>query len=138
MQKPNKRNYETPKIYHPIALISMMAKVLTSIVMENLSQIVEQHQLLPNTHFGGRPGRFTTNTAHYLIHKISTAWRSDKVVPVLFLDVKGAFPNAMKKRLLHNLKKRRIPTSIVNFVKLLLTNRRTKLQFNDFLSTQLW
>ena len=36
--------------------------------------------------------------------------------------------------LIHNLKKRRIPTSIVNFVKLLLTNRRTKLQFNDFIS----
>ena len=30
-----------------------MAKVLTSIVAENLSQIVKQHHLLPKTHFGG-------------------------------------------------------------------------------------
>ena len=51
----------------------------------------------------------------------------------LFLDVEGTFPNAMVDRLIHNLKKRRILISIVNFVKLLLTNRRTRLKFNDFI-----
>jgi hypothetical protein len=111
-----------------------MAKVLTAIVAENLSCIVEQHHLLPKTHFGGRPGRSTVDAVHYLVHKISAAWRDNKVASVLFLDVEGAFPNAVTTKLIHNLKKRRIPTSIVNFVTLLLTNRRTRLKFDDHVS----
>jgi Reverse transcriptase (RNA-dependent DNA polymerase) len=116
LRKPGKPSYETPKAYRPIALICTMAKVLTSIVAENLSRIVEQHRLLPKNHFGGRPGRSTADAVHYLVDKIHKAWRSNKVVSVLFLDVEGAFPNAVTSRLIHNLKKRRIPTSIVNFV----------------------
>ena len=71
---------------------------------------------------------------HYLIHKIKTAWRNDEVVSVLFLDVEGAFPNAVTDRLIHNLKKRRIPALLVGFVARLLTNRRTRLRFDDYTS----
>ena len=134
LRKPGKPSYKTLKAYRPIALISTMAKLLTSIIAESLSQIVEQHQILPKTHFGGRPGRSMTNTVHYLVHKITTAWRENKVVSVLYLDVKGAFPNAVPERLIRNLKKRQIPALIVNFVKLLLSNRKTKLKFDDHIS----
>ena len=134
LKKPGKPNYEVPKAYRPIALISTTAKVLTSIVAENLSRLVEQHRLLPRNHFGGRPGRSTADAVNYLICKINEAWRSNKVVSVLFLDVKGAFPNAVTTKLIHNLKRRRIPTAIVRFVEQLLTNRRTKLKFDDYTS----
>ena len=134
LRKPNKPSYETTKAYRPIALISTLAKVLTAIVAENLSRVTEQHQLLPKTHFGGRPGRSTADAVHYLIHKICSAWREDKVASVLFLDVEGAFPNAVTARLIHNLKKRRVPKSIVKFVKQLLANRRTRLRFDDYTS----
>ena len=134
LRKPGKPCYETPKAYRPIALISTMAKVLTSIVAENLSHIVELHQLLPKTHFGGRPGRSTADAVHYLVHKVCAAWREDKVVSVLFLDVEGAFPNAVTSKLIHNLKKRKIPTAIVSFITQLLHNRRTRLRFDDHTS----
>lgn len=109
LRKPNKPCYEVPKAYRPIALLSTTAKVLTSIVAENISLLIEQHHLLPNTHFRGRPGRSTSDAVQYLIHKIKKAWREDKVASVLFLDVEGAFPNAVTDRLIHNLKRRRIP-----------------------------
>lgn len=48
--------------------------------------------------------------------------------------MEGAFPNAVTAQLIHNLKKRRIPTKIVNFVKNLLSNRCTKLRFDDYIS----
>ena len=97
LRKPGKPNYETPKAYWPITLISMMAKILTSIVAESLSQIAEQHQLLPKNHFGGRPGQNAIDAIHYLVNKILTAWRSDKVVSVLYLDIEGTFPNTLPK-----------------------------------------
>ena len=134
LRKPGKPSYVMPKAYRPIALLSTMAKILTSIVAENISRLVESHRLLPKTHFGGRPGRTTTDAIHYLVHKIKTAWREEKVVSVLFLDVEGAFPNAVTSRLIHNLKKRGIPKSMVTFVERMLTNRRTKIKFDDHIS----
>ena len=53
---------------------------------------------------------------------------------VLFLDVKGAFPNAVKDHLLHNLKKRKIPEVYVIFMNNLLMGRNTKLKFDNFMS----
>ena len=134
LRKPDKPNYEVPKAHRPVALISTMAKVLTALVAENISRLVEQHQLLPKTHFGGRPGRTTTDALHYLVHKIKRAWGDNKVASILFLDVEGAFPNAATEKLISNLRKRRIPEVYTNFVRALLTNRRTKLKFDDFTS----
>jgi len=96
--------------------------------------MVEKSALLPDTHFGGRPGRTTTDAIHYLVGKIKAAWGKKKVASVLFLDVEGAFPNAVTDRLIHNLKKRRIPTAYVKFVERLLQGRRTKMKFDDFIS----
>lgn len=134
LRKPGKPSYETPKAYRPIALLCTMAKILTAIVAEDISRLVEEHQLLPSTHFGGRPGRTTTDALHYLTHKIKTAWRQGKVASVLFLDVEGAFPNAVTDRLVHNLRKRRIPEAYIAFIRRLLEGRRTKLKFDDFTS----
>lgn len=134
LRKPDKPNYEIPKAYRPIALISTMAKVLTALIATNISNLVEQHQLLPKTHFGGRPGRTTTDAIHFIVDKIKQAWVNNKVASILFLDVEGAFPNAVTKTLIHNLRKRRIPEAYVKFIAILLTDRRTKIKFDDFIS----
>jgi len=98
-----------------------MAKVLTSIVSKNLTMATEQNQLLPETHFRGRPCRSMTDAVHLLIHQIKEAWRKGKVVSILFLDIKGAFPNAVMDWLLHNMKNRQVPGQIVKFIRWLLT-----------------
>jgi ribonuclease HI len=134
LRKPGKPSYIVPKAYRPVVLLATMAKVLTSIVAENISLLVETYQLLPKTHFGGRPGRTTTDAIHYLIHKIKSAWREGQVASILFLDVEGAFPNAVTSKLIHNLRKRRIPVALVKFVAQLLSNRRTKIRFDDYTS----
>ena len=134
LRKPGKDDYTSPKAYRPIALLNTMGKLLTAVVAESLTFISETHQLLPRNHFGGRPGRTTTDALQTLTHLIKDAWRAKKVVGVLFLDVEAAFPNAVLERLLHNMKKRRVPTAIVNFVEHLITGRRTKLRFDDFIS----
>ena len=73
LRKLGKPNYETPKAYRPMMppmmLLSTIAKVLTAIIVMDITRLVEQHQLLPKTHFGGRPGRTTTDAIHYLVHR---------------------------------------------------------------------
>lgn len=57
-----------------------------------------------------------------------------KITSVLFLDIEGAFPNAVTDRLLHNMKKQRLPTAMINFTEQVLTGQQTCLIFDDFKS----
>ena len=79
LRKPGKPRYDIPKAYRPIALLNTMSKVLTALMANLMSFYTETHQLLPAHHFGGRPGRTTTDAVHLLVHKIKDAWRKRQV-----------------------------------------------------------
>jgi ribonuclease HI len=134
LRKPGKPLYDMPKSYRPIALLNTMCKVLTAIMAELMTFYTEKHQLLPPKHFGGRPGRTTTDAVHLLVHKIKDSWRKRQVTAVLFLNIKGAFPNAVNNRLLHNMRKRGLPGPLIDFAGVMLENQNTALQFNDHMS----
>ncbi|TFY62710.1 hypothetical protein EVG20_g6603 [Dentipellis fragilis] len=134
LRKPNKPRYDLAKAYRPIALLNTTCKLLTSIVAEELTFLGEHHGLLPANHFGGRPGCTTTDAMHLLTQRVKNAWRQGNVVSALFLDIEGAFPNAVTPRLLHNLRKRQVPMAIINFVGRMLHGRSTKLRFDDYTS----
>ena len=76
----------------------------------------------------------TTDAVHTLVNKIKMAWRRNKVVSILYLDVEGAFLNAVTDRLLHNLQKRRIPRVYMQLIEVLLANRCTQMKFDNFVS----
>ena len=105
---------------------------LSALIADRVSYILERHNLLPSTHFGGRPGRSTTDSLHLLETTIRHTWRQGKVVSALFLDIEGALPNAVTDRLLHNMCARRLPPEVVNYTQRLLQGRRTRLRFDDF------
>ena len=133
---PGKPRYDTPKSYCPIALLNTTAKLLSVIVAEQLTFIGEKYEgVLPPTHFGGHPGRTTTDSMHLLVQKVKHAWQQKQVASVLFLDIEGAFPNAVTERLLHNMWKRGVPVKYIAFVKNLLRDRRTILHFDDYVSS---
>ena len=70
-----------------------------------------------------------------LTHSIKEVWRRKKVASVLFLDIQGAFPNIVKETLLHNMRQRGVPTKYIMVTELILTGRKTKLLFDDYLSS---
>ena len=131
LRKPGKPRYDVPKAYRPIALLNTMGKVLTSIVAEQLTYYTEKFELLPPLHFGGRPARTTSDAIQYLVYIIKDAWRKKQVTSVLFLDIEGAFPNAVNEKLIANLTRRRVPSAIVQFVNNMLKGRVTRLKFDD-------
>jgi Reverse transcriptase (RNA-dependent DNA polymerase) len=134
LRKPGKPRYDIPKAYRPIALLNTLWKVLAAVITDQLTFYSEKYQLTPTHHFGGRPGRTTTDAIHLLVHKIKSAWRQGKVSSVMFLDVEGAFPNAVPARLVHNLRKRQIPRRYTNFITGMLEGRITFLKFDDHTS----
>src|SRR5215471_11775100 len=134
LRKPGRPDYSMPKAFRPVALLNNIKKLLTTTVTEDLTYIAETYQLLPKNQFGGRPGRSTTDALHYLVQKIQNAWRQKRVVSVLFMDIEGAFPNAVPERLVHNMRMKGIPEEYIKFVWTMLKERRTKLSFDDFRS----
>jgi hypothetical protein len=116
IRKPTKPDYTKPNAYCPIALENTMGKIIESIMAEMLSYIAETHQLLPPKHYGGCPGRTGEEVMMMLSEKIMNAWKEKDVYSAVFMDVAGAFNNVHHKRLLHNLKKRRIPGFMVKWI----------------------
>ena len=70
--------------------------------------LAEKYQLLSMNHFGGRPAHNTTKSLHLLVDTVKAAWHWKQVASALFLDIEGAFPNAVMECLLHNLRKWRV------------------------------
>lgn len=137
LRKPGKPNYLIPKAYRPIALEDTSSKVVESVVARRLAALVEEHDLLPPNHFGGRPQRTTTDAVLHLVQRIKDSWRGGKVTSVLYLDISSAFPSVNHQRLLHNLRKRSVPEPLVRWIANFLKDRRTQLKFDDFTSEPL-
>jgi hypothetical protein len=135
LRKPGKPDYSNPKSYRPIALLSTIGKALESVVASRLSYLVEAYDLLPDNHVGGRRGRSTEHALHILVEQAHAAWRAGhRVASLLSLDISGAFDNVAFQRLIHNLRKHRVPEVLIQWIISFLTNRRTALLLQEGLS----
>ena len=134
LRKLGKPSYEDPKAYRPIARLNTMGKLFSTIATDEISYFCKTRNLLPATQFGGRPARTTTDSMLLMTHTIKEAWRKREVASVLFLDVQGAFPNVVKEVLIHNMRTQGVPSQYIQMTQLMLTDRQTRLSFDDYLS----
>ena len=132
LKKPGKDDYTEAKAYRPIALINTLGKALEKIIGTKLSALAELHKLVPEAQMGARKGRATDTALELITEQVHTVWKkgSGWVVSLLSLDVAGAFDYASHPRLLHNLRKRRVPEWIVLWVKSFLEDRTSTLTIN--------
>ena len=135
-RKPGKADYTVPEAWRPIVLSSPYGRLLNSCVRDQVSTMAERKGILPSHHFGGRPGRNTTDALHLLLKVVWDAWRRGKVATVLSLDVKGAFPSTDVERLQHNMRTRGVPKEIVDYMGRRLACRKTQLIFDDYVSEE--
>lgn len=115
LRKLDKDDYTIPKAYRPIALLNTIGKIMDAIIARRLSYLVEVHNILSNTHIGGRKLRSTEHALHLVIERIYKAWNTGRgqVASLMLLDVSGAFNNVSHERLLHNLRTRRVDEKLV-------------------------
>lgn len=132
LKKPGKGDYSEAGAYRPIALLEAIGKTLEKIIAKRLSTLAEANHLLPSTQMGARKQRSTETALELLVEQIHAVWGSgsEYVASVLSLDVSGAFDKVSHERLLHNLRKRRVPIYIINWVESFLIDRETSLSFD--------
>ncbi len=131
LPKPGK-DHSIPKGYRPIALLNTLGKAMEFILARRIAYLAETHNLLPDTHMGGRRLRSCEHGIHYLLERIYQAWNSNKIASMLLLDVSGAYDKVSHPRLLHNLRKRGIDTSITSWIESFLSDRTTTLKTSEY------
>ena len=109
LRKPGKSDYAEPKSYRPVALMNTLGKILDAVMARRMQYAAERYGLLPAMHTGGRAASSTEHALHIILEKIHAGWRNEQVASLLMLDLSGAFDNISLPRLLHNLRRRRIP-----------------------------
>lgn len=101
IKKPNKPDHSIPKAYRPVSLLNCLGKVLEKIMATRLAYLAERYGLLHQWQIGGRPKRSAVDACMLVASIVDEAKRKGKVVSALFMDVKGAFDNVSKDRLMH-------------------------------------
>ncbi len=129
LRKADKKDFTIPNSYRPIALENALAKVVEKLIANRLTLAAETHALLPWSQMGARTKRSTLTAIELLTDCVETAWKGQPgcVVTVLSLDIAGAYDNVSHERLLHILKRKGIPTWLVQVVASFLTARHTRI-----------
>ena len=87
LKKPGKPDYSVPGAYRPISLLNTLGKILEAVIARRLSFWAETYKLLPDTQFGGRPGRNTEQALLVLANAVDRAWLRSKVVTLIAFDL---------------------------------------------------
>lgn len=91
----------------PISLINSMAKLLESIVKEELQDHLEENRSFPATQFGFRAGLCATQQALHLAEAIAKAGRMRKAVALF--DLEKAYDKVWRAGLLYKLVRQKVP-----------------------------
>jgi ribonuclease HI len=97
-----------------------------------LSYIAEKCCLLPENHFGGRPGRSAEQALNILIERIYQAWRRRKVLTLVSFDVKGAFNGVHAHVLERRLRARRVPDQATRWIKNFCSQRKAQVALGNY------
>src|SRR5208337_4777730 len=90
----------TSGVYRPIALLSILGKVIETAIYRRIARAAEEQQLLPEGQIGNRPGRSTELAIRIVIEAIYTTWSYGAVTSLLQLNIRGAFDRVNHTRLL--------------------------------------
>ncbi|KAJ5728169.1 hypothetical protein N7493_004499 [Penicillium malachiteum] len=132
LRKPGKPNYSVPGAYRPISLLNTLGKLLEAVMARRLSYLAEKHNLLPNSQFGGCPGRTTEQALLILSGAIDKAWYKHKVVMLIAFDLKGVFNGVNLVSLDTSLQARGIPMVARQWIKSFMSDCYANIGFDDF------
>jgi hypothetical protein len=132
--KPGKDPNE-PKSYHPISLTSCICKVMEENVNRRLQYIIESRKLLPETQFGFRRNKSTTDVLITLENFIMDAIRKKEYTALLSLDISKAYDTCWRFGVLRKLKQWILHGRILKFISDFMSNRKLKVAVGNHYST---
>jgi hypothetical protein len=119
--------------YRPISLLPMLGKLFEKLILLRIRPILHEHQIIPTTQFGFRPGHSTIHQVHQLTDSIAIALERRQYCAGLFLDITQAFDKVWHDGLLFKLKKF-MPAQLFLVIKSFLKNQSFTVRQGNFFS----
>ena len=114
---------DDPSNYHPIAVITMVAKVLEKIVSTQLNQYLEQNNLLYPHQGAYCCGKSTEDIVLLAVDHIATSLDKGSVACAAFIDLRKAFDSLDHCLLLQRISELGVHSTVVEWFKDYLSNR---------------
>jgi hypothetical protein len=133
LKKSKKKNYTNIKTYRSIALLNTLDKILKSIIAQRISDLTKTHDLFLINQMSDRKNRSCETTLKLLIEQIHTIWNMNrnKIITLLNMNVVEIYNYVARKKLLHNLQKRRISIWIIVWTNNFMQHQSCCKQRND-------
>lgn len=109
--------------YRPIALSSVMLKLLEHLIKIRLEWYIEHNNILSQNQYGFRKGRGTIDNISLFVTDIQLAFSHNESVLAAFMDIASAYDKVVLSILKEKLCKLNIPTYIINIVMSILNDR---------------
>lgn len=120
--KPGKHS-DDPNGFRPIALSSVLAKLMEHLIKNRLEFIIESRNLLPSHQFGFRKGFGTMDSIGVLVSDIRASFSKNESVVAAFLDISAAYDNVLLPILRQKLQEMGIPVKMVQCIFSMLMSR---------------
>ena len=110
--------------YQPVSLLSVMSKVMVTIINKQLMNNLDRHELLTTRQYGFRKGLGTADLLTALHHEWATTISRGGLVRVLAIDIAGAFDRVSHADLLHEVESMGIAGQLLTWLTDYLSGRR--------------
>lgn len=110
--------------FRPIALNSILGKVLEKLLNNRLYFFLTQHKLLVSNQYGFTHKTSTVHALENIKEDITEAQGKKNKVIIISLDIKNAFGQIRKSKIERILKDLRIPVNIFNCIIDVIHNRK--------------
>lgn len=128
--KPSK-DPNDPRSYRPIALSSVVTKILEHLVKNRLEWFLESRDLLGASQFGFRKGKSTIDSLGIFTSDIRLSFTQGASVVAAFLDVEGAYDNVRLPILRQKFRKLNVPLRLATLIGNLLSERQITFRGKD-------
>ena len=112
----------SPENFRPIALLSSIYKIFTTIINRRLNSVIQQYDLIPEHQSGFYKGRTTASRIWTLISLINHQRLINENLHVLYLDIKKAYDSVEHDYLVETLATLGFPLDFVELIKNIYTN----------------
>ena len=126
----NKGDEKDPSNYRGITLLSCLGKVFTKIINERLELFAETFKLIKDNQAGFRKKHSTTDHIFVLYSLIDICLRENRKLFVAWIDYAKAFDTVWRDGLWYKMTKANISTKIINLIRNMYSNIKTKI-FNN-------
>jgi hypothetical protein len=132
LKKIDKRNYTISKTYRSIVFLNIIEKILEFIMSKKISGITKTHWLLFDTFMKCRKNRSIETISNLFIEQIHIVWKqkTNRAIILLSLNVTNVFNTMSHIKLIHDMKKRKISSWIIDWINNFLLNRFTTFAMN--------